>query len=151
MSDRLTEKQELFSKCMFTPGSDSFGNGTESARRAKYGGDNPSDSYLAKIASQTVRKGNVIARKAEIQADIQAKFEYGLTKATELLKRQYEKADRKDNVTEALAAIREFDCIYGLQKQNITTKADPAAVIDAALEAELEAVAMRYKLRKANA
>jgi len=51
---------------MYTVGSDSFGNGTESARRAGYKGN---DNTLSQTAIKLVRNGRIIAEKQRIQAE----------------------------------------------------------------------------------
>lgn len=61
----LTEKQELFSVAMFTIGSMTFDNGTESARVAQYKG---TDNYLAMVASRNIRNDKIILRKEQLQA-----------------------------------------------------------------------------------
>ncbi len=66
MQDRpLTVKQAAFCKWLFTPGSEIFGNGTESARRAGYSG---TSNQLAVVAHGNIRKANIIAERDRINA-----------------------------------------------------------------------------------
>ena len=68
----LTGKQSLFSKYIFTIGSESFGNGVESARRAGYKGN---DNTLAQTAHKLVINGKIIAEKQRIQAELVKKMD----------------------------------------------------------------------------
>ncbi len=66
MPDRpLTVKQAAFCKWLFTPGSEIFGNGTESARRAGYSG---TTNQLAVVAHGNRRKAKIIAERDRINA-----------------------------------------------------------------------------------
>jgi len=60
-----TEKQRMFTECYYTPGSESFGNGRESARRAGYKGNG---NTLDQRATELVRNSKVIIEKNRIQA-----------------------------------------------------------------------------------
>jgi len=66
MSKQLTVKQQAFTIAMYTPGSKSYGNGTESARAAGYKGN---DNTLATVAKENTRKPQIIAEKQRIQAE----------------------------------------------------------------------------------
>lgn len=60
-------KMSMFIECMFIPCSDTFGNGTESARAAKYKGN---DNVLAATASRLLRNVKIIEAKEAIEADL---------------------------------------------------------------------------------
>ena len=78
----LSEKQETFAVNYYTAGSETYDNGTESARNAGYGKEMKEgpkkDVYLARVASELVRNCKVIARKEQIQAEIAEKLNYSL-------------------------------------------------------------------------
>lgn len=119
---RLTEKQSLFSKYMFTPGSESFGNGRESAEKAGYAG---TDNYLARVASENVRKCMIMAEKERIQAVIDEKIDYNYDVAMQAmqqiidwLKKKAESGDIQA-IQATTAARREMNDISGLKKQRI--------------------------------
>lgn len=57
---------------MYTPTSVSFGNGTESARRAKYKGN---DNTLEQTAHKLVMNGKVVAEKTRLLAENEEKME----------------------------------------------------------------------------
>ena len=82
----LTEKQALFCKYMFTVDSKSIGNGTESARRGGYKG---TDSCLAVVAYENIRKPKIIAEKQRIQAETVEKLnidrDYCIKQARDIL------------------------------------------------------------------
>jgi len=63
---QLTEKQTLFAKYMYTPGSESFGNGRKSAKRAGYKGNSLA---LRQRAHECVTNRNVLSLKKQIQAE----------------------------------------------------------------------------------
>lgn len=65
----LTVRQSLFSAGMFTPDSETLGNGVESARAAGYKG---TDNYLAMVASRNIRKDNIIVEKKRILVETSA-------------------------------------------------------------------------------
>lgn len=56
-----------FIECMFIPCSDTFGNGTESARAAGYTGN---DNVLGQVGHRLVRNSKIIAAKEAIEADL---------------------------------------------------------------------------------
>lgn len=72
MSDKLTEKQALFCQCMFTIGSETFGNGVQSAKKAGYKGN---DKTLEVVGSENLSKPIIKAEKARIQAKTVKKME----------------------------------------------------------------------------
>jgi len=68
----MTERMSLFTKYMYTPGSESFGNGVQSARRAGYKGN---ENTLTQTAYKLVRNVKVIKAKAKIQAENEEKLD----------------------------------------------------------------------------
>lgn len=78
----LTAKEDAFSAAMFTIGSLTLGNGTESARKAQYKGN---DNTLAMTASRLIRKDKIIAEKQRIQAGINEKIEITIEECVESL------------------------------------------------------------------
>ena len=65
MANKLTEKQDLFTKAYYTIGGKTFGSGVDSARLAGYKGSN---AILKVIASQNLTKLNITSQKKVIQA-----------------------------------------------------------------------------------
>lgn len=141
MSDKLTEKQSAFSRYMFTPGSESFGNGTESARKAGHKG---TDNYLARVASENVRKCNIIAEKERIQRKSERKLninrDYCIKKAYDILENG--KAER--NRLTALSLLGDF---IGAKRES-APNAEREAARKARMDAEKRRVAEKVaKLR----
>jgi phage terminase small subunit len=62
MTKRLTEKQRRFVEAYM---GEAAGNATEAARMAGYGGDDPTDAYLASMGSENLRKPKIQAAIAE--------------------------------------------------------------------------------------
>ena len=75
---KLTEKQAAYAKYMFTPGSSTFGNGTASARKAGYKGN---DYTLNTTSRDNLRKPLIVAEKERIQADIREDIEFNYDKS----------------------------------------------------------------------
>lgn len=69
----LTQKQQLFYKYYYTHGSESFGNGPKSAKRAGYKGN---DNTLRQRAHELVTNSNASKEKARIQAETGADVGY---------------------------------------------------------------------------
>ena len=88
----LTQKQELFSIAMFTIGSEFFGNGTASARKAGYKG---SEDVLATVAKENIRKPQIIARKHVIQAKVAKIVQYNNAIALDMLTSDYARLAKK--------------------------------------------------------
>ena len=80
---RITEKQEAFARAYYTPTSESFGNGTASARIAGYAGV---DKVLRAVASQNLTKTIVIAQKRIIQAKITEKTDVEISELVDKLR-----------------------------------------------------------------
>ncbi|MCK5017134.1 MAG: terminase small subunit [Candidatus Peribacteraceae bacterium] len=68
----LTVKQEAFAAAMYVIGSATYGNATESARAAKYSGN---DNMLAVIGNHNIRNTKIIAEKGRLQAKSVAKLD----------------------------------------------------------------------------
>jgi len=101
----LTQKQALFSKYMFTAGSDTFDNGTDSARKAQYKGN---DNVLAATASRLLRNVKIIAEKKRIQAKAEEISEVDreyLINATQTIAAN---SDNERNRLSALSLLGEF-------------------------------------------
>lgn len=65
-SAKLTVKQAEFSRWLFTPGSETFGNQVESARKAQYKGNY---GTLQSVGAENVLKPVVIAERRRIEAE----------------------------------------------------------------------------------
>lgn len=116
MPDRpLTVKQETFCKWMFTPGSDTYGNGTESARKAGHKG---TDNYLARVASENVRKCKIVAEKARIQAETSEKMGYSIEKYRKELDEAREHAQALRQPSAEVSAIVAKGRSCGYDKDN---------------------------------
>ena len=103
---KLTEKQKLFSKYYYTPGSETFGNGVGSARRAGYKGN---DNTLTQIAYKLVRNGNIIAEKERIQAEANEKIDITVDECIESLASDVrDKATNKRDKYKAMDLLGNF-------------------------------------------
>ena len=120
MSVELTEKQELFCLYMYTIGSESFGNGVKSVKRAGYKG---SDLVLRGVACENTTKPNIKTRKQEIQAKTVGKIEHNTDIAIKLLFADYEnlatRALKGDTaaIGARTAIMKELNEITGQHKQ----------------------------------
>jgi len=118
----LTEKQSLFCKYMYTIGSSSFGNGTESARRAGYKGD---DNTLAATATRLLRNVKIIAEKQRIQAETRGKLDHNrqiaIDKLNSVIDVMFPLAVNGDSraAAQVTAAIRELDAISNLHSSKL--------------------------------
>jgi len=120
----ITEKQRAFTEAYYTAGSETFGNGRESARKAGYRG---SDAYLDTMGSKLVRNNKVIALKKQIQAKTAKEYKHteavaiaGLYSDLAYLDEQAQAGNIQ--AIQARTAIRkELNNICGLQHQNIHT------------------------------
>ncbi len=111
-TERLpTVKQEAFAAAMYTIGSLTLGNGTESARAAGHKG---TDNYLARVASENVRNCKIIKLRDAIQAD--TKERAGITKQTQLDKLAvlHAMAIKQGNVAAGRSVIHEENELCGL-------------------------------------
>jgi len=102
---KLTEKQALFSKLMFTIGTQTFSNGVKSARKAGYKG---SYGTLNQVARENLQKPLIIAEKQRIQAKTAKKVEknrdYCIARAVDIL----EHSDNERNRLTALSLLADF-------------------------------------------
>ena len=121
----LNAKQEAFARALYTIGSDTYDNGTESARAAGYKGN---ENTLAMTASRMIRKDKIIALKAEIQAVTVVKLEHNRTIAINLLNEAIDMARTQGNTSAIIAATRELNAISNLHGQTITTKSEEVAI-----------------------
>ena len=143
MSEQLTEKQALFSKLMFTPGSDTFGNGTESARQAGYKG---TDTYLAMTASVNIRKDKIIAEKAKIQGELNQKMSLTAEEVITNLRLAVSIATAKLDASGITAASSWLGkAVPNLFTDNVLTK---SKVPDVVPEEEREAITEACKVLK---
>lgn len=113
LKQRLTEKETAFCQWLFTPGSETFGNGTRSARKAQYRGN---DNVLATIAKENIRKPHIIAEKKRIQQET-AK-ETGITRKRQMdrLDVLYDMAIDQKNPTSAKGIIAEQNEMLGYHR-----------------------------------
>lgn len=124
MSRLITEKQKAFAAAMYTIGSMTFGNGLQSAKTAKYKGN---DNVLTQIAHKLVRNGKVQVEKKRIQAAVVAKYEHNRDIALNNLYTDYAnlavKAAAGDiQAIQARTAIqRELNAISALHSQQVNT------------------------------
>ncbi len=121
MQDKpLTVKQAAFCKCMFIPGSGTFGNGTESARKAQYKGNT---GTLQSVAAENMLKPVIIAEKTRIEAITNQKLGWDRDIALKELRRSLAYLNRRVSdgdvgaVTARTAVIREMNDITGLHQQ----------------------------------
>jgi len=140
----LTEKQSLFCKYMYTIGSSSFGNGTESARRAGYKGN---DNTLSQTAIKLVRNGRIIAEKKRIQAELEQESKLTkqqvLNQLTEGIKLSREKGDLR-----ALARFTELQGKYlAMWTDRVQSESTGKLELTAIQQRELKALA-QLRLRQ---
>ncbi len=113
---------------------------------------NYANSYCGKMWDNPKIRAAIKAIDAEKQEKSEYDYDVAMQEIDTLIASCY---DDEGNIAGyqarglLLSAIKEKNCITGLQKQTITTK-DVATVLDPELQDELNAVAQRYKLRKAN-
>ena len=109
-----SDKMWMLGLNMFTVGSPTFDNGTESARQAGYKGN---DNTLAVLAHQYIRKHKMQALKQAIQADTAKELEHNRAIALQMLHDTYALAKKQSNTNSMTAVIRELDDISGLKQQ----------------------------------
>ena len=123
---------------MFTPGSDTIGNGVESARRAGYKGN---ENTLTQTAFKLVRNGKIIDEKQRIQSNIAKELKHNREIAIKLLTDNLARLTVKANNGDVQAAsaitgvIRELNAISNLHTSTVQTKdisdsPRPANIID---------------------
>ena len=129
---RISEKQSLYSKYMFTSGSESFGNGVKSARKAGYKGN---DNILRAIASQNLTKLNIRAEKQRIQAETNKSFKHNRDIAINKLYTDYDyletgaKAGNIQAIQARTAIVRELSAISNLHSQTINNQGDGLKIV----------------------
>lgn len=108
---QLTEMRSLFAKFMFTPGSETFGNGAQSAKKAGYSGNS---NTLRQRAHELVTNSNIIAVKHKIQAETME--ELNITKQGQLDKLAvfHDIALKQKNVAAGRSVIHEENELCGL-------------------------------------
>ena len=110
-----SQKMSLFCDYMYTPNSDTFDNGVESARKAGYSGN---DNTLAQTAHKLVRNGKVIARKAEIQAVMAENWDYSIERYRQELAEEISKASKAGQHSAAITGIVAKGRSCGFDKDN---------------------------------
>ncbi len=129
---------------MFVAGSETFGNGKKSAQIAGYKG---TDHYYARVASENVRKCEIIKRKGELQAQVAEKMEYTRVTALRMLQDNYAMLEHKASAgdTQAIQArtaiVREFNAISGLHSSTVNTNEQAPARFTSDEVAELKRAA----------
>lgn len=127
MAKLLTVKQQAFTIAMYTPGSESYGNGTESARAAQYKGNT---NTLKVMAHKLITNGNIIRAKQAIQAETSEKMEHNRDIAIKLLTENLTALTvRVDNgdvgaIQARTAVIRELNAISNLHSSTLHTEQD---------------------------
>ena len=111
---------------MFTIGSQTFGNGVESAITAKYQGSN---ATLRQIASENLTKPNIIARKAEIQAYIAKKVDYCIETYQQELESARKRAQDLKQPSAEVSAIVAKGRSMGYDKDNEVNKEQTVIII----------------------
>ena len=102
MDNKLTLKQGAFCKHMFTPGSDTFGNGEQSAKKARYKGNS---NTLRQMAHKLVTNGNIIAEKHRIQAISEQEWKISIENQQAEHRRLAKLAEDKGDLTTATRNI----------------------------------------------
>ena len=115
MAKQATVKQEAFAAAMYTIGSQTYGNGTASARKAGYNG---SENILATVAKQNTRKLQIIKLKQDIQAETAAKLDLSREKQHEKLEKAINMALTNNNPAAAISGIREENDMLGYHREN---------------------------------
>ena len=118
MAKQATVKQEAFAAAMYTIGSQTYGNGTASARKAGYGNENSTDNYLAIVAKGNIRKSQIIALKDKIQAETVKKLDLSREKQHEKLEKAINMALTNNNPAAAISGIREENDMLGYHREN---------------------------------
>ena len=127
MANKLTEKQGLFCKAYYTIGSETFGNGTESAKIAGYKG---SDKQLSALACENKGKPSIIARSKEIQAVTAEILDYNREIALKQSQLDYDRLETQAElgnvqaINARLAIRRELAAISNMHSQVIVDKKD---------------------------
>lgn len=114
MPDRpLTVKQAAFSKWLYTPGSETFGNQIESARKAEYKGNY---GTLQSMGAANVLKPVVIAERARIEAETQEELDLSRERQHVKLQKAYDIAETAKNSAAMTTAVREQNEMLGYHR-----------------------------------
>ena len=120
----LTEKQQLWCKCMYIIGGDTFGNALESARRAGYKGSN---NTLGQRGHELVNNSKCVERKAVLQAESAVKLDHNRTIAIKILNEALVIARFKKDSAGIVQACRELDAISNLHSNTVHTETEAPA------------------------
>tara|TARA_Y100000310_G_scaffold173891_1_gene174042 strand:- start:25 stop:537 length:513 start_codon:yes stop_codon:yes gene_type:complete len=143
--NKLTEKQDLFCKAMFTAGSQHFGNGTK-AYRESY----PmckSDNAAGVQAKKLLSNAKIIARKIEIQAKVAEKLDHNRDKAIDtlyaIIKAMLPLAMQGNSTAAAqvTSATRELNAISNLHSHTVNSTEPAPEPLSAEDVAELKRIA----------
>jgi len=151
MPSKLNKERALTTKqFLFAQGIIEGLNQTESARKAGYGGKNPSESYLGYIGNETIRNNKVKSLIDENKAKIAEKAE--ITREGQIKKLQeveeLSKAEKK--YSEVIAAIKEENSLCGLIVKKTEDVTEPVKKQVSELEKQIYAeAANRINLLKA--
>ena len=151
---KLTDKQMAFAVYYATPGSETEGNGLQSAKRAAYKGNNKT---LSAVAAENLRKPGIKAEVDKIKAKIAKKLEHNRETAIKMLTDSLtylEEEVSKGNVqaiNARTAIIRELSAISNLHSNttNVNTSNKDIPQSEKEIEAG-EAAAATFKLKIAN-
>lgn len=119
----MTEKMTFFAKYYYSPGSDSFGNGTESARRAGYKGN---DNVLACIAKENIRKPQIMDEKQRKQAETEEKLDITVDECIESL--AFDVRDKGTNKRDKYKAMDLLGNFCGWNRDNAPNSEKEAAI-----------------------
>lgn len=147
MHDKLTVKQQAFCQAMYTPGSESFGNGTESARKAQYKGN---DNTLATVAKENTRKPQIIAEKQRIQAIIEEELDLSRAGQHEKLQDAFDLAKTGKNPAAMTSAIREQNEMLGYHRDKAPNQEKMDAILARMTDEERE-FRRDWEIKRANA
>lgn len=142
-----SQKMWLFCKYMYTAGSETFDNGTQSAQKAEYKGNN---NTLRQTAHKLVTNGNVIKAKKAIMAGVNEKFDWDREQNLKHQKLQIERyntiLDANPNNLQALQGLnqvlRELNASSNQHSSTINTSSDVPEPISAERRVFLEKLAL---------
>jgi len=121
---RMTEKQSLFAKYMFTRGSPTFSNGVQSAAKAGYNG---SYGTLGQMAVDNLKNPIILAEKKRIQAKTVKKLDLSRENQQKKLEQALALAIKTKRPAAMVAAIREQNAMLGYHQDNAPNTAKEAA------------------------
>lgn len=108
-----SSRMSMWCEYMYTPGSDTYGNGKESAHKAGYKGNS---NTLAQTAHKLVRNAKCIARKAAIWAETAEKLGLSREGQHEKLQMALAMAIATANASAMTGAIREQNEMLGYHR-----------------------------------